>query len=158
MDSLDATALKSIFELLQTHFPERLDRLVFVGAPAIFFGLWRVVSPFLDAVTKDKVRFVGGHDGIGEDAVAVPAAVLPKVFGGGAELRSVVDAAKAVGLYAATAAAPPPVHAEAGETEDHEAVEAAARAEMDAVAACPVRAAAAVDEAGAAHIAAAAAE
>jgi len=30
-----------------------------VGAPTIFWGLWRVVSPFIDSETRKKVVFVG---------------------------------------------------------------------------------------------------
>ncbi len=37
-------ALQAIFELLQSHYPERLNALWFLNAPLIFWGVWRLVS------------------------------------------------------------------------------------------------------------------
>lgn len=59
LQNLDATGLKHIFKLLQNHYVEQLAQLVMVGAPTIFWGLWRVVSPFIDPETRKKVVFVG---------------------------------------------------------------------------------------------------
>ncbi len=36
-------ALQAIFELLQSHYPERLSALWFLNAPFIFWGVWRLV-------------------------------------------------------------------------------------------------------------------
>ncbi len=38
MNNLDVQALRRIFDLLQTHFPERLSELWFLNAPWIFWG------------------------------------------------------------------------------------------------------------------------
>lgn len=45
--NLDVKALQAIFELLQSHYPERLCALWFLNAPFIFWGVWRLVSPEL---------------------------------------------------------------------------------------------------------------
>lgn len=37
-------ALQAIFELLQSHYPERLSALWFLNAPFIFWGVWRLVT------------------------------------------------------------------------------------------------------------------
>jgi hypothetical protein len=42
--NLDVKALQAIFELLQSHYPERLCALWFLNAPLIFWGVWRLVS------------------------------------------------------------------------------------------------------------------
>eukprot|EP00891_Asterochloris_glomerata_P005452 jgi/Astpho2/5452/gw1.00077.17.1_t len=41
LDCLDNSVLKSCFELLQAHYPERLSMLWMYEAPTIFWGLWQ---------------------------------------------------------------------------------------------------------------------
>ena len=41
--NLDVKALQAVFELLQSHYPERLHALWFLNAPFIFWGVWRMV-------------------------------------------------------------------------------------------------------------------
>lgn len=108
MDCLDIPALKAIFAMLQAHFPERLDRLVMFAAPSIFLGLWRVLTPFLDAKTRGKVCFVQAGEDVGAALPHVAAAALPAAYGGQAELVSITCAAEQVGMMGAAAAVPPP--------------------------------------------------
>ena len=35
-------------------------------APGIFYALWKVVSPFVDSVTKAKIEFVDGKKALEE--------------------------------------------------------------------------------------------
>ena len=42
--NLDVKALQAVFELLQSHYPERLHALWFLNAPFIFWGVWRMVK------------------------------------------------------------------------------------------------------------------
>ena len=58
LGNLDTKALRAVFEVLQQHFPESLSELWFLNAPFIFWGLWRVVSPFIQPATRDKIRFL----------------------------------------------------------------------------------------------------
>ncbi len=46
----------------QGHFPERLSQLWFLNAPFIFWGLWRIVSPFIEPATRDKILFLSGAE------------------------------------------------------------------------------------------------
>jgi hypothetical protein len=62
MKNLDVGALQAVFEVLQQHYPERLGELWFLNAPFIFWSLWRVVSPFIQANTKAKIKFLSGKD------------------------------------------------------------------------------------------------
>lgn len=62
MKNLDVGALQAVFEVLQQHYPERLGELWFLNAPFIFWGLWRVVSPFIQQATKEKIKFLSGRD------------------------------------------------------------------------------------------------
>lgn len=60
--NLDAVGLKHVFGLLQQHYVEVLAQLIMVGAPSLFWGVWRIVSPFIDPATRAKVKFVEAAD------------------------------------------------------------------------------------------------
>lgn len=48
----------TVITALQDHFPERLAMMVLIDAPSMFSVLWKLISPFIDARTKEKVRFM----------------------------------------------------------------------------------------------------
>ena len=58
--------------LLQNHYPERLAQLWFLNAPGIFWGLWKMVSPFIDAGTRDKISFVKGEEALADLKKVIP--------------------------------------------------------------------------------------
>lgn len=58
--------------VLQGHFPERLSQLWFLNAPFIFWGLWRIVSPFIEPATRDKIVFLSGVERTSRLAAAIP--------------------------------------------------------------------------------------
>lgn len=44
--------------IFANHYPERLEQVIFVDAPAVFSLLCGAIKPFVDPVTARKVRFV----------------------------------------------------------------------------------------------------
>ena len=76
MGNLDAKALQAVFEVLQSHFPESLSELWFLNTPWLFSGLWRVVSPFIQPATKDKITFLKGQKRAEVLAESIPSQVL----------------------------------------------------------------------------------
>ena len=52
----DASVGRRWASILSNHYPERCYLVAVVNAPRIFSMLWRVLSPFIDKVTKEKVR------------------------------------------------------------------------------------------------------
>lgn len=46
---------REVLSILQDHYPERLYRAYCVKPPMIFYGFYRVISPFIDPVTAEKV-------------------------------------------------------------------------------------------------------
>lgn len=47
---------KATINIDQNYHPERLHKFFFINSPWLFQGLWAVVSPWLDPVTRSKVR------------------------------------------------------------------------------------------------------
>ncbi|BGP23339.1 Phosphatidylinositol transfer protein (PITP) [Rhodotorula toruloides] len=69
---------RKVLEILQTYYCERLGRAVCVNIPQIFFAFYKLVSPFVDPVTKEKIRFLDKADATS----LIPASQLQKIFGG----------------------------------------------------------------------------
>lgn len=46
---------KEVLSILQDHYPERLFRAYCVRPPMIFYGFYRVISPFIDPITAEKI-------------------------------------------------------------------------------------------------------
>ena len=51
----DPRTTYELLKLLETAYPERLKRMVIVDAPALFWGLWRVVKPLIQEKTAAKI-------------------------------------------------------------------------------------------------------
>jgi CRAL/TRIO domain len=67
--------------MLQGHFPERLSQLWFLNAPFIFWGLWRIVSPFIEVATREKIVFLSGTERAARLQEAIPPEVIVFVIG-----------------------------------------------------------------------------
>lgn len=93
--NIDVAFLKSIFELLQTHYPNCLRSLYFINSPFVFWGVWRCVTPFVSPHTRSKIAFLSGATGMDELLQIVGPACLPPDLGGTAE-KVPVQAAVAI--------------------------------------------------------------
>ncbi|KAF9585570.1 hypothetical protein BGW38_001744 [Lunasporangiospora selenospora] len=49
---------REIIHVLGSHYPERLGHCYFLHAPWFFFPFYKLISPFIDPVTKAKLSFV----------------------------------------------------------------------------------------------------
>jgi hypothetical protein len=65
----------------QTYYPERMGKSLIIGAPALFYGIWSMVTPLLDPVTKEKITIFGSDY---EDTLLelIDADQLPVEYGG----------------------------------------------------------------------------
>lgn len=51
---------KEVAKCLTSRYPERLGTALVIGAPAYFKFMYKIISPFLDAKTKSKIKFLPG--------------------------------------------------------------------------------------------------
>lgn len=49
---------RAILDILQNHYPERLNRAYCIRPPWIFSAFWSMISPFIDVKTKVKVQMI----------------------------------------------------------------------------------------------------
>jgi hypothetical protein len=83
LKNLDAAGLRSCFAVLKDHFPERIQRIVMLDAPIIFYGLWKIVSPLIDSVSRAKVVFTYDVDDVRKEVGGGEVGHLPEERYGG---------------------------------------------------------------------------
>ncbi|PKX97600.1 CRAL/TRIO domain protein [Aspergillus novofumigatus IBT 16806] len=72
---------KQTLNILQNHYPERLGRALVINVPFVIWGFFKVITPFIDPLTREKLKF-------NEDLRQhVPAGHLMKSVGGDVEFR-----------------------------------------------------------------------
>lgn len=55
---------KLTLDILQKHYPERMYRAYCLNPPLVFRVFWNMIKPFVDPVTKEKIQFCTGKDGM----------------------------------------------------------------------------------------------
>lgn len=89
MNAPPLSTSKYTLDILQKHYPERMYRAYLIHPPAVFNIFWKLVRPFIDPVTKEKVVFCTGKHGLQKftDAVGPFVHKLEKDCGGPGPVR-----------------------------------------------------------------------
>lgn len=48
---------RTVLNILQSHYPERLGRALIINVPWMLNAFYKLINPFIDPVTRDKMRF-----------------------------------------------------------------------------------------------------
>jgi hypothetical protein len=67
---------------LQNHYPERLGVAFVVNPPRVFSAFWKILTPWMNETTLNKIKFVGGHKDYPLIMEHVDKAILEKTYGG----------------------------------------------------------------------------
>jgi hypothetical protein len=80
----DLSTGRATLNVLQNHFPERLSKAFIVHGSFAFWAFWKMISPFLDPVTREKVVFLSGDTAKMREEISpyIDPAVLHKDYGG----------------------------------------------------------------------------
>jgi hypothetical protein len=73
---------RDVLDIVQNYYPERLGAAFVINAPRIFELFWKMISPFLNEVTKSKLNVLKEKDLSTLHALIDPH-VLEIPFGGG---------------------------------------------------------------------------
>jgi hypothetical protein len=48
---------REVLNILQMHYPERLGRALIINVPWVVWGFFKLITPFIDPLTKEKLKF-----------------------------------------------------------------------------------------------------
>lgn len=68
---------RATLDILQNHYPERLSRFVILHAPWLFYAFFKVISPFIDKVTAEKILFVRDDPKVPGHASSIVGDIVP---------------------------------------------------------------------------------
>lgn len=97
--NLDAAALRASFTMLEQHFPERVVEIWMLEAPTIFWGIWKLVSPFIDQTTRKRIHFVYGAAAREQLVKSLGTDILPVEYGGSAAETPVEQAVQQLAAW-----------------------------------------------------------
>ncbi|KAJ3709109.1 hypothetical protein LUZ61_012814 [Rhynchospora tenuis] len=87
----DIRAYLAGLDILQNYYPERLGKVVLINVPSIFMKAWKIVYPFIDKHTREKIVFVDDKDLKTALLNDIDESQLPDVYGGKLQLVSIGD-------------------------------------------------------------------
>lgn len=76
--NFDVAGLKSSFTVLAQAFPERIHKIYMLDPPYLFDMIWKIVKPFVDPVSREKVEFLHGDKGVETLKDAIGEEYLPQ--------------------------------------------------------------------------------
>ncbi|KAF5027394.1 hypothetical protein F66182_471 [Fusarium sp. NRRL 66182] len=55
--SVPVSMAREVLQILQNHYPERLGKALIINVPWIVWGFFKIITPFIDPVTREKLKF-----------------------------------------------------------------------------------------------------
>ncbi|XP_042500969.1 phosphatidylinositol transfer protein 3-like [Macadamia integrifolia] len=77
--------------ILQDCYPERLGKLILIHVPYLFMKAWKIVYPFIDKKTRDKIVFVENKKLMSNLVDDIDESQLPEIYGGKLPLVPIQD-------------------------------------------------------------------
>lgn len=89
--NMDTRAYLAALEILQDFYPERLAKAFMIHVPYLFQTAWKMISPFIDKVTKKKIIFVEDKHLRSTLLNDIDESQLPEIYGGALPLVPAQD-------------------------------------------------------------------
>ncbi|KAF9565481.1 hypothetical protein EC968_004067 [Mortierella alpina] len=80
LSNMDYNFVKFLVQCFEAYYPESLGVLVIHKAPFVFWGVWKIIEPWLDPVVASKIRFTRNDKELTE---IIDAEKLPVKYDGG---------------------------------------------------------------------------
>ncbi|KAF9584100.1 hypothetical protein BGW38_007578, partial [Lunasporangiospora selenospora] len=80
LENLDYEMAKYLSSIFEAYYPESLGRIIYHGAPIVFWAVWKLVESWMDPVVASKVRFTKNDQDLTQ---YIPAEHLPDRYKGG---------------------------------------------------------------------------
>ncbi|KAF9019606.1 hypothetical protein CPC16_010798 [Podila verticillata] len=96
---------REIINVLGSHYPERLGKAYIIHAPWFFFPFYKLISPFIDPVTKSKINFVDMKKQKPRSLVSTPSSSAPASEVDAASVRSSKKSSSPAGANGASGSA-----------------------------------------------------
>ncbi|KAF9958137.1 hypothetical protein BGZ72_000814 [Mortierella alpina] len=80
LSNVDFALVRYLLQVFEGYYPECLGQVYIHGAPFFFWGVWKVIEPWLDPAVAAKIRFTKKDQDLLE---YIPAKHLPDKFKGG---------------------------------------------------------------------------
>ncbi|KAI8869962.1 CRAL/TRIO domain-containing protein [Ramicandelaber brevisporus] len=84
LKNMDTPFVNMLIKCLERYYPESLAMFIIYGAPWVFSGIWRMISPLLDPVVASKIKFFNKP---AEVQKYIDPIYLPKHMGGTEKTR-----------------------------------------------------------------------
>lgn len=78
----DIRAYIASLHILQEYYPERLGKLYLVHVPYIFWKAWKIIYPFIDKNTREKIAFVDNKCLNATLLEDIDESQIPEIYGG----------------------------------------------------------------------------
>ena len=76
------SAMKEVLGILQGHYPERFGLALMFDAPKFFLTSFKILKPFIDPVTKEKIVFISEGEDWTKWSEQINPQAVPKAYGG----------------------------------------------------------------------------
>ncbi|KAG0246987.1 CRAL-TRIO domain-containing protein [Mortierella sp. GBAus27b] len=84
LGNMDYSLVQFLVNCFQAYYPESLGAILIHNAPFVFWGVWKVIEPWLDPVVASKIKFTYKNEELLE---LIPAEHLPDSFQGAGKDR-----------------------------------------------------------------------
>ncbi|XP_043706379.1 phosphatidylinositol transfer protein 3-like [Telopea speciosissima] len=87
----DIRGYLAVLSILQDCYPERLGKLFLIHVPYLFMKVWKIIYPFIDKNTRDKIVFVDDKKLMSTLVDDINESQLPEMYGGKLALVPIQD-------------------------------------------------------------------
>ncbi|KAK9113335.1 hypothetical protein Syun_020132 [Stephania yunnanensis] len=91
-NNFDLRGYATAISIMQDYYPERLGKLFLVHVPYVFAAAWKLICPFIDKKTREKVVFVDNKSMRSTLLEHFSEDQLPEIYGGKKQLLPMQDA------------------------------------------------------------------